>query len=367
MLPLYNLIVELDRTFESASFESIEVEITDAIDERTLAWIDDAFGGSWSSEAAAGSNVVARHDDAPIAFATIAAKGPRFAWLREKAREPGVGLFGPFGVAPEQRRHGIGTAVLRQALNTLRERGYSRALVAAVSDESLIQYYAEAVGARVCESFERETLYRPGRRVVVMASGNGSNFQAVADAVNAGALPLDVVALLSNNLHALALVRARDAGIPSHAIPWDRREESRSEYDARLLAAAAAEKPDLVLLLGWMHLLADEFVRAFPEMLNIHPAFLPLDPRRDDVRMPDGRQIPAFRGPRAVTDALAAASPWVGATLHRVTAATDRGPVLARKPLRVNEAEDEEHLMERVHEIERGVVRAGIMRWLYER
>ena len=122
-----------------------------------------------------------------------------------------------------------------------------------------------------------------------------------------------------------------------------------------------------MLLLGWMHLLSESFVGAFPEMLNLHPAFLPLDPDRDDVAMPDGIRIPAFRGPRAVRDALAGSSPWVGATLHRVTGATDRGPVLARKPLLVKPGEDEDDLMERVHEIERGVVRAGVTRWLYER
>jgi phosphoribosylglycinamide formyltransferase 1 len=365
--PLHNLIVELDRTFEIPAINGIEVEVTDCVDERTLAWIDDAFGGSWSSEAVAGSNVIARHNGAPIAFATIDSRGPRFAWLQGIAREPGVGLFGPFGVSPEQRHRGIGALVLRRALDELRVRYYARALIAAVGDDSLIRYYADAVGARVCESFERETLYRANRRALVMASGSGSNFQAVVAAVNAGGLPIDVVALFSNNLHALALVRARDAGIPSHALPWSRREESRKEYDARLLEAAAAEEPDLVLLLGWMHLLEDEFVRAFPEMLNIHPAFLPLDPRRNEVGMPDGTQIPAFRGPRAVRDAIGVASPWVGATLHRVTSETDRGPVFARKPLRVKEGEDEEHLMERVHEIERGVVRAGIMRWSYER
>jgi phosphoribosylglycinamide formyltransferase-1 len=199
-----------------------------------------------------------------------------------------------------------------------------------------------------------------------MASGNGSNFQAVADAVRSETLPIDIVALMSNNLHAFALVRARDAGIPSHVIAWNRRDESREQYDRHLLDAAAAERPDLVIMLGWMHLLSNSFVDAFAEIVNLHPAFLPLDPARDELTMPDGTQIPAFRGPRAVTDALAASSPWVGATLHRVTQATDRGPVLARKPVRVARGEEEAQLMERVHEIERGVVRSGLMRWLYE-
>jgi len=148
---------------------------------------------------------------------------------------------------------------------------------------------------------------------------------------------------------------------------WNRSAESRSDYDARLLEAAKLVRPDLVLLLGWMHLLSDSFVSAFRHILNLHPAFLPLDPRRNDVVAPDGTQIPAFRGPRAVSDALAASSRWAGATLHRVTSATDRGPVMARRPLRVAPGEEEHHLMERVHELEREVVRAGLMRWSYER
>lgn len=362
---LYNLVVDLNQSFDATPVVGIEVSEPGAADERTLAWIDDVFGGSWSSEAFAGSNIIARRDGAAIAFAAIDPRGLRFAWLQGVAREPGVGIAGPFGVAPQERRHGIGSLVLQRALVALRSRGFSRALIPAVSEE-LLRYYAQAVGATVAEQFERTVLYRPARRVLVMASGNGSNFQAVADAVSSGELPIDIVGLLSNNLHAFALTRARDAGIPSHVLAWNRRDETRDEYDRRLLDAAAAEQPDLVLLLGWMHLLAKPFVDTFAEIVNLHPAFLPLDPERDAVTVPDGTQIPAFRGSRAVADALAAASPWVGATLHQVTHATDRGPVIARKPLRVARGEEEAALMERVHELERCVVRSGLMRWVYE-
>lgn len=365
-MALHNLIVDLDRTFDTAPVDGIDVAAT-RDDEQMLAWIDGVFGGSWSSEAFVGSNIGARRNGDPIGFATFDPTGLSFAWLRGLAREPGVGLFGPVGVASNERRHGLGRMLLCRALDSLRDRGYARALIPAVGDEALIRFYIDAAGARVAESFERGSLYRSGRRALILASGNGSNFQAVADAVGAATLPIDVVALFSNNLHALALVRARNAGIPSHVIAWNRKEESRERYDARLLEAVRAEEPDLVLLLGWMHLLSDSFVRAFPEMLNLHPAFLPLDPSRDDVTMPDGTRIAAFRGPRAVRDALRASSHWVGATLHRVTEATDRGPVLARRPLTVENGEDEDRLMERVHALEHGVVRAGIMRWLYER
>ena len=362
---LANLVVDLDRPFAVEAPPSIEVSGPAAAGEQTLAWIDDVFGGSWSSEAAAGENLIARRDGNVVGFATIDARGLRFSWLRGLGSEPGVGILGPLGVAPEERRRGIGAALLRRALDVLHARGYARALIPAVGDERLVRFYA-AAGAREVERFETSTLYRRARRTLVMASGNGSNFAAVAQASREGALPLDLVAVLGNNMHAYVFERARDAGVPAHLIAWDRAALTRERYDRRLLEAAQAERPDLVLLLGWMHLLSDAFVKAFPQLINLHPAFLPLDPNRDLVTMPDGTEIRAFRGPHAVRDALRAGSPWVGATLHRVTAATDRGPVLARKPLRVEPGEEEAGLMERVHELERGVVRAGLRRWLYE-
>jgi phosphoribosylglycinamide formyltransferase 1 len=362
-----NLVVDLDAGFAIESRPDIEIGTSEPADDRTLAWIDDVFGGGWSSEANAGANLVARRAGAPVGFATIDPRGLTFAWLDGLARERDVGIFGPFGVAPEERASGLGVLLLRLALDALRERGYRRALVAAVTDERLVRFYGDAVGARVAERFERASLYRPARRALVMASGNGSNFQAVLDAVRNGTLPIEIGGLLANDPRAYAIQRARNANIEIEVVAWDRATETRAQYDARLLDAAHASEPDLILLLGWMHLLSDAFVSAFPNLLNLHPAFLPLDPTRDDVALPDGTLIAAFRGPRAVRDALAASSAWVGATLHRVTNATDRGAVMARKPLRVEPEEDEAHLMERMHELERGVVRAGVMRWLYER
>lgn len=365
---LCNLLVELDQNFAIETPSAIEIARPAPADERTLAWIDDVFGGSWSVEAYAGLNLIARHGAEPVGFATIEPRDLTYAWLEGLAREPGVGIFGPFGVAPAQRSTALGISLLRLALNALRERGYARALIAAVGDERLIQYYTETVGARVCERFDGAALYRRARRVLVMASGNGSNFQAVLDASRSGRLPIEVVALLSNNPRAYVVERARGVGMSSiHITAWNRAEETREAYDVRLLEEARSVQSDLVLLLGWMHLLSDSFLRAFPQMLNLHPAFLPLDPQRDDVVMPDGTQMRAYRGPHAVRDALAASSMWVGATIHRVTSATDRGPVLARRPLQVEPGEDEAHLMERVHDLERGVVRAGLTRWLYER
>ncbi len=364
---ILNLVIDL--SFERAIVSPVGVEIAPVrrADERTLAWTDETFDGTWSSEAFAGRSIVARRAGSPVGFATIDPQGLRFSWLDGIARQPGVGIFGPFGVAPHERGKGVGRALLGLALNELRAAGYRRAIVPAVGDERLARYYAEHAGAGIAERYERDELMRPRRRTLVLASGNGSNFQAVLDGARSGVLPLDVVGLIANNEGAYAIERARATAVRATVVSWDRQRESRAEYDARLSDAAKALEPDLVLLLGWMHLLARPFVAKFPALLNLHPAFLPLDPASDTVVLPDGARTPAFRGPRAVRDALKASSEWVGATLHRVTAATDRGPVMARRPLRVEAGEDEAHLMERVHEIERGVVRAGVMRWLYER
>jgi phosphoribosylglycinamide formyltransferase-1 len=369
---LCNLVVDLDDRFAfvperaPAAFPGLRIEPPSPAGDRTLAWIDETFGGWWSSEARAGSNATAFRGDAPVGFATIDPRGMRFAWLRGLAREPGVGVFGPFGIAPALRGSGLGAILLRLALSELRARGYARALVPAVGDEALIRYYERTAGAVVGETFAPQALAGRRPRVVVMASGSGSNFQAVLDAVAAGELPIDVAGLVTNNAQARAVERARRAGVAAVVVPWNRRDESRAMYDERLLEAVGALRPDVILLLGWMHLLAEPFVRAFAHVINVHPAFLPLDPERNETVAPDGAVIPAFRGPHAVRDALEAGSPWTGATVHVVTAATDRGPVLTRKPLALRPGETEPAVMERLHPIEHELVAAAVRRWLYE-
>jgi phosphoribosylglycinamide formyltransferase 1 len=377
---LVNLAVDLDERYASdaAARERIGragygISVESGASDAVLAWIDEIFGGAWSSEVAVAQSVVATFDGAPAGFAAFDPVGLRFAWLRDLAREPGVGIFGPFGVAPTLRGtltgapqgDTLGSSLLHIALCGLRARGYRRALIGATSD-ALVPYYQRYTGARVVERYDPRSFTRAPVRTVVLASGSGSNFQAVLDRVADG-LPLELVALVSNKPGALAIARAERAGIPAIVLPWDRSAVSRAAYDRELLEAVSRCEPELVLLLGWMHLLAPEFVETFPQMFNVHPAFLPLDPARDIVGMPDGVTIPAFRGARAVRDALALGSPWVGASVHEVTTAIDRGRVLARKPLRVISGESEEAVLARLHPIEHQLVGIAIRRWLFER
>lgn len=337
------------------------------------AWIDEEFGGTWSSEAFAGKSIVAKRGDRFAGFATYDPRGLRFSWLRGLGAEEGVGIFGPFGVAPEFRalRQGqgdsIGPHLLVAALASLREAGYAKALIPAVGHEKLVEYYIKYSGGRVAERFEKAQWRNRRYRTLVLASGNGTNFQSVIDGVTAGKLPLDLAMLFSNKANAFALERARNAGVSAVALTWDRKTQSREQYDRALFELVHREQPDLVLLLGWMHVLPDEFVAQFPEMINIHPAFLPLDQEKDEVAFPDGSVTPAFRGARAVHDALEWGSRWVGASSHLVTLEADRGPLLVRKPLAIQPGDTVETIMERLHPLEHRMLAGGIMRWVYER
>lgn len=331
------------------------------------AWIDDVFGGTWSSEAFPGKSVVAKKDDRFAGFAAYDPRGLRFSWLRGLGAQKDVGIFGPFGVAPEFRGSPIGPHLLVAALASLREEGYRRALIPAVGHEKLVEYYVKHSGSQIAERFEKAQWRRRKHRTVVLASGNGTNFQSVIDGVAAGTLPLDLAMLVSNKSSAHALERARTAGIPATALQWDRKAQPREDYDRSLFELVHREQPELLLLLGWMHVLSPEFVARFPEMINIHPAFLPLDQDLDEVTFPDGAVTPAFRGARAVQDALEFGSRWVGASSHMVTMEADRGPLLVRKPLALQPGDTVESIMERLHPLEHRMLAGGIMRWVYER
>lgn len=357
-------LAESLRAIEAGGFS---VTRTRNVEDACLAWIDNEFGGTWSSEVFAGSAAVAKFGNAYAGFAAYGARNLRFGWLRGLGAHEGVGIFGPFGVAKSFRGTRAGPHLLLAALASLRELGYTSALIPAVGEEKLVAYYVKHSGANIVERFSKARWHATRYRTTVLASGNGSNFQSVVDGAAAGKLPVEVTALLSNNAAAFVLDRGRAAGVSSRALVWNRPNETRSAYDARLLEAVEQTVPDLVLLLGWMHLLDAAFVERFAELINIHPAYLPLDQRKDMVGMPDGTVIAAFRGAHALRDALAAGCRWTGASSHRVTLNTDRGPILVRRPLAIEPDDGEEALAARLHPLEHRVLAGGIMRWVYER
>jgi len=333
----------------------------DMPDERLCAWIDWEFAPSWwSSEVRDGPVWYALAADGTIAgFAGFGSSDRSYHWLQPYRKRPDVGIFGPYGVAAAHRKTGLGEVLLVAALCDLAAR-YRWALIPAVSGERLITSYEERADAHVADSYDY--VLRPAR-AVILASGDGSNAQAVIDEVQSGDSALDIVAVISNNENARVLERAREAGIKQQAIVWSRGTESRAAYDERLTAAIAGDAPELILLLGWMHLLPAAFLDRFPETINIHPAFLPYDSAADTVVMPDGSEIPAFRGARAPEATIAAGVRWGGASVHRVTAATDRGQILVRTPLYLAPETTLEQFHSRIHPIEHAAVAKAIRRW----
>lgn len=199
----------------------------------------------------------------------------------------------------------------------------------------------------------------------VFASGSGTNLQAVLDRARSGALPLEIRLVVSNRADAFAIERARRAGVPFRVLPYRAASQTRAEYAHELAVEVRRSGARLVLLLGWMHVLAPEFlVAGFDGVLNLHPAYLPDDPADDQVTLPDGTVSPVFRGAYALRDALRAGARTTGATLIEVTPEIDRGPVLARRAFALRPDDTEESALARLHPVEEDVVHEGVLKWL---
>jgi phosphoribosylglycinamide formyltransferase-1 len=185
-------------------------------------------------------------------------------------------------------------------------------------------------------------------RLVVLASGNGSNLQAIIDklhgvAATPGTPVIEVALVVSDQPGARALDRARQAGIPTALCPVayaaDRMEQQRALLDTVSKAA-----PDLVVLAGYMRMVPPEFVRAFPwRIINLHPALLP-----------------AFPGTTSIADALQHGVKITGVTVHFVDEGLDSGPIIAQEAVRVEEGDTAESLGVRIHAVEHELLPATI-------
>ena len=198
-----------------------------------------------------------------------------------------------------------------------------------------------------------EHVSSPVPRISVLASGSGTNLQALLDATACGTLRAEVAVVVSDRADAGAIQRAAAAGVAAVSLPLaDRRDPvAREAYDRRLVQVLRAFAPDLIVLAGWMLIITPAFLETFPRRLvNVHPALLP-DDGGAEVRTSHGR-LPALRGPRAVRDALKRRLPVTGATVHYVTTTVDSGPVILREEVPVLLEDDEVRLHERIKSVE---------------
>lgn len=168
-------------------------------------------------------------------------------------------------------------------------------------------------------------------RLAVLASGAGSNLQALIDAITAGILDAVIVGVFSDRAGCLALERARAAGLPATALS-PRAFPSREAFDAAFFAAVDAARPDLIVCAGYMRVIAPAEVQARRgRMINLHPSLLP-----------------AFKGLHTHRRALEAGAVDHGCSVHVVTAGLDDGPVLAQTRVPVLPGDSEDTLAARV-------------------
>ena len=173
------------------------------------------------------------------------------------------------------------------------------------------------------------------KHIAVIASGRGSNFQAVIDAIRNGTVPAECVALITDNPKAYALERAKKAGVPCRIIDYATF-PSREVYERALLSSMQEADVDLFVLAGYMRILGASIVRAFPgKMINIHPALLP-----------------AFTGLHAQRQAVQYGVKLAGCTVHFVDESLDGGPIILQKCVPVMDSDDEDALAERILEHE---------------
>jgi len=186
------------------------------------------------------------------------------------------------------------------------------------------------------------------KKIVILISGRGSNMEALIAARDAGHLPVEIAAVISNRLDAEGLETAARSGITTHYINH-KAFAGREAFDARLAECIDEFAPDLVVLAGFMRILSDGFVRHYEgRLINIHPSLLP-----------------SFPGLHTHQRALEEGVRIHGCTVHFVTPALDHGPVIIQAAVPVLDGDDEASLAARVLRQEHLIYRQAV-RWFVD-
>lgn len=173
------------------------------------------------------------------------------------------------------------------------------------------------------------------RKLVVLLSGRGSNFVAIADAISRGEINAEVVTVISNKSDAAGLRTAAERGIAAQAIDH-RQFASREEHEEGVRAAIDAAAPDFICLAGYMRRLTPSFVEAYPErIINIHPSLLP-----------------SFPGVDAQKQAIEHGVKVTGCTVHFVDRGVDTGPIILQRAIDVLPDDTAESLASRLLPLE---------------
>ncbi len=183
-----------------------------------------------------------------------------------------------------------------------------------------------------------------GTRFAVLASGSGTNLQALLDAY-----PEELVAVAGDNEGAFAFERARRTGTPVEYV--DPRDfETRKGFDGELAERVARYEVELVVGAGYMRVLSPVFLERFPAVINLHPSLLP-----------------EFRGLHAVSRALEAGVERTGVTVHFMVEEVDAGPVISQEPVPILPRDTEETLLARLHPVEHRLLVGAVADYFWGR
>lgn len=172
-------------------------------------------------------------------------------------------------------------------------------------------------------------------KLAVLASGNGSNFEAIVQAVEAGKIPAEIVLLFADHHDAYVLERAKNHHIPFASFEL-KEFENKQAYEKALLELLAEHQVELIILAGYMRIIGQGLLEAYPNrIVNIHPALLP-----------------NFPGLQGIRDAYEAKVSETGVTVHYIDSGVDTGPIIAQEVVQVDPADSLEQLEEKIHQVE---------------
>jgi phosphoribosylglycinamide formyltransferase 1 len=171
--------------------------------------------------------------------------------------------------------------------------------------------------------------------IAVFCSGNGSNFQAIADAAGRAFMRVKISLMVCDNPLALAIKRAEKTGIP--CILKNRKDfPSQEALEKDIISHLKQNKTELICLAGYMKVLSPFFIKQYPgRIINVHPSLLP-----------------AFKGARAIEDAFNYGVKITGVTVHFVTEDVDAGPIILQEPVEIKSNDTLPMLEERIHAVE---------------
>lgn len=173
------------------------------------------------------------------------------------------------------------------------------------------------------------------KKFIVLISGNGSNLQAIIDAIQKGKIKAEISLVISNKADAYGLERAKKANVPWKVISA-KEFQNREDYDLHLQKVIDQYQPDLIVLAGFMRILTEGFVKHFTgKLINIHPSLLP-----------------KYKGLNTHARVLASGDHIHGITVHYVTADLDSGPIIKQAEITVSKNDTVETLEARIHKLE---------------